>query len=177
MLDQHPLIAQNFILGGSQGQDQAQIPAARICVFDADVRLQDSLAQMLQQSGYTVIAGAYGEAAHAILRDGAFDLIVLNLESSGGVAAHALKSIRIVQPDVPLIVTAAHASAESAIAAIKANVVDYIVKPYEPSDLLLTISKALEERAQQLRQQQLLSMVSQTLETLKQSRFTEPAVR
>ncbi len=176
MLDQRSLVAQNLILT-NQSQDESQIATSRIRLFDADACLCEELAQMLQQSGYYVTAGAWSEQALATLTNDAFDLIVLNLESSGANAVRALQSIRQTQCDVALIVTTAHASAASAIAAVKANVVDYIVKPYKSRDLLLTISKALDERAQQLKHQHLLSMVSEALEALKQPGVSEPPAR
>lgn len=176
MLDPSSLLAQNIKLV-HLGQDRPQTPAARICVFDADARWCHVIGQMLQESGYCVTVRPWTEGAIAALASEAYDLIILNLESAVTNTPQILKNLRQTQHDIPLIVTTAHASAESAIAAVKANVVDYIVKPYQPSDLLLTISRALEERAQQLRQQQLLAMVSQTLEALKQSGVAETAAR
>jgi DNA-binding response OmpR family regulator len=71
--------------------------------------------------------------------------------------------------DLPMIVLTAQPTIESAVAAVKADVVDYMLKPYKIEDLLLAISRALEERAQQLRQQQLLEMVGEAMELLRRT--------
>lgn len=138
----------------------------RILVIDADPSVSASVIEALQQSGYQATTANSGGQALAILGQAQIDLIVLDLGLPEQIGLKTLRQLREIRRDTAIIVTTAHATAEGAIAALKANVVDYIVKPYPTGDLLLTIAKAIEERAQQLRQQHLLNLVSQAFESL-----------
>ncbi len=59
-----------------------------------------------------------------------------------------------------------HPTLKSAITAVKLGAADYMLKPFNVEDLAAAISKALEERAEQLRRQRLLDMIGDTLGTL-----------
>lgn len=71
--------------------------------------------------------------------------------------------------DLLIIVLTAQATIESAIAAVKTDVVDYMLKPCRTEDLILTITRALEERAEQTRHQRLLDMVGEAMEALQRA--------
>ena len=68
-----------------------------------------------------------------------------------------------------IVVLTAHATLESAIAAVKSDAVDYLLKPINIEGLSATISQALQGRAEQLQRQHLLDVVGQALDTLRQT--------
>ena len=76
---------------------------------------------------------------------------------------------RRMHPDLSIIVLTAHASLESAIAAVKTDAADYMLKPFNIDDLAATVSQALQERAEELRHQQLLNLIGNALDTLDQT--------
>jgi DNA-binding response OmpR family regulator len=85
-----------------------------------------------------------------------------------------MRRAREVRPDLAIVILTAHASVESAIAAVKSNVTDYMLKPCNLNDLAVTISRTLQERAQQLHRQRLFDMVGEAMDTLRQTeRVTE----
>lgn len=75
---------------------------------------------------------------------------------------------RQMHPDLAIIVLTAHASVESAIAAVKSDAADYLFKPVDIDDLAATVSRALQERAERRRRQHLLDMIGEAVGVLRQ---------
>lgn len=141
---------------------------ASLLVVDAQADFRSSVVQGLCQKGYAVDEASSGEEALTRLKGKRYDLVVLDvaLPESDGVGV--MRSFRNERPDLPIVVLTAHATVESAVAAVKLDVVDYMLKPCRIEDLLLTISRALEERAQQLRQERLFALVGEAMDALRQ---------
>jgi DNA-binding NtrC family response regulator len=57
-----------------------------------------------------------------------------------------LKSIKILQPEVPVILITGYAAIDNAIESMKSGAADYIPKPFTPDEILAKSRKAIEER-------------------------------
>ena len=66
-----------------------------------------------------------------------------------------LERVKRERPEVEVIVITGHASIESAVGCIRRGAFDYLAKPFQPSEVLLTLRKA-REREQLRRSNQLL---------------------
>lgn len=141
---------------------------ASLLVVDAQANSRDFVAENLRQMGYEVDEAICGEEALARVESKPYDLVVMDvvLPTSDGV--EVMRRLRTQRPGLPIIVLTTHATVESAIAAVKLNVVDYMLKPCRIEDLVLTISRALDERAQQLRHQRLLALVGEAMNVLRE---------
>lgn len=132
---------------------------ARHSVFQARALVAEpstsTTGECLGQQGYQVERIHAGCEALMALEDAPFDVFVIDTDVPGMSDAELVTRARAIQPDVLIVVLAEHATVESTIAAIKANVVDYLLKPCRSDDLLTIIARAVEERAQQTRRQQL----------------------
>ena len=126
----------------------------------------------LKRSEYTVDEASSGEEALARLESQLYDLVILDVALPGANGVEIMSRLRKAFPDLPIVVLTAHATVESAMAAVKLNVVDYMLKPCKPEDLSLTISRALEERTEQLRHQRLVALVGEAMNALRQSEAT-----
>jgi len=138
--------------------------------------LRAGLQSFLSLMGYHVEGAASGHEALKLLEGTPCDLMVLDIQMPGMSGVEVMRHAREMYPDLPVIVLTAHASVESAIAAVKLDTVDYILKPFDPKDLAATIARALQERAEELRRQRLLHLIGETLGTLgeQESRATPP---
>lgn len=136
--------------------------------MDAQANSRNFAVENLRQKGYAVDEAASGDEVLAKAKSKSYDLVVLDvaLPKSDGVAV--MRDLRAQRPDLPIIVLTTHATVDSAVAAVKLNVVDYMLKPCKIDDLVLTISRALDERAQQLRHQRLLALVGEAMNVLHQ---------
>ncbi len=149
---------------------QETLSRARLLVVDDEANLRAGLRDLLSLMGYQVEEAASGYEALELLESQHYDLMVLDIRMPGMDGIEVMHRARQMHPDLSIIVLTAHASLESAIAAVKTDAVDYMLKPFNIDDLATTISQALEERAETLRHQQLLSLIGSALDTLDQSK-------
>jgi two-component system phosphate regulon response regulator OmpR len=116
-------------------------------VVDDDARLRKLIARYLSENGFiTAGAGDAGEA-RSMLSSLAFDLIVLDLMmpgESGLTLAAALRSTS----SIPILMLTAMGEPEDRIAGLEAGADDYLVKPFEPRELLLRINNILRRTPQ-----------------------------
>ncbi|MBT5264202.1 MAG: response regulator, partial [Rhodospirillaceae bacterium] len=116
--------------------------AAHVLVVDDDSRLRDLLRRFLSDNGFRVTVAA--DAADARQRLGAleFDLIVLDVMmpgESGLDLARALHDSRAI----PILMLTAMGEPDDRIAGLESGVDDYLVKPFEPRELLLRLRTIL----------------------------------
>jgi len=122
-------------------------PQKSVLVVDDKEALRYSLRQVLELGGYEVCEAASGEEALAILRESRFAVVLLDLMLGGRVdGLRVLEAVRWRWPDMAAVILTAHASLDSALAAIRQGVDGYLLKPVEPSELLRTIAEALQRR-------------------------------
>ncbi len=103
------------------------MPTALVVEDDRDSR--DILIELVRDEGFRVEGAAtLAEARLAIERESA-DLLLLDMRLPDGDGSDLLSTEEDVAGDV--IVVTGHASAESALAALKSGAVDYVVKPID----------------------------------------------
>lgn len=143
-------------------------PPARLLLVDAEFGPAHTLIVELGRRGHQVVTAATGDEALALLRAARYDLMIVDVALPDASGTEVMRTARQLHPDLVIIVHTAQPTAESAIAAVKVNAADYLVKPCNPRDLILAVSRYLQERANQAHRQHLLSMVSETMEVLRQ---------
>lgn len=148
-------------------QDHA---AARILVVDDEANIRKTLARALELSHYDAQAVASGKEALAALAKTNYDVMLLDLKLPEMDGLETMRRAHQLQPDLMVLILTGHATIESAIAAVKSDAIDYLVKPASMSDITAAIARALKKRADQDRPQRLLRSV---LETLQQSEITD----
>jgi DNA-binding response OmpR family regulator len=119
----------------------------RTLVADDEEGIRSTLQEALQRSGYVVATASDGEEALELLRETQFDAAVVDLNLGGHVdGLRLLEAIRWRWPGTAVVILTAHGSLESAIAAIREGVDDYLLKPAKPSEVRQAIRRALEQR-------------------------------
>lgn len=121
----------------------------RILIVDSDEEIRSTLKETLQRTGYAVTTTHNGEEALALLRDTSFDAAILDLNLGSRVdGLRLLEAIRWRWPGMVVIILTAHGSLDSAIAAIRAGVDDYLLKPAQPGEVRQALQQALARRKQ-----------------------------
>jgi len=146
-----------------------EMSKAQLLVVDDEVNVRVTLSMFLQRRGYHVGEASSGLEALAQLHGTAYDLMVLDMMMPGMTGMEVMRCAREICPDLAIIVLTAHATVESAIAAVKANVTDYMLKPCNLEDLAVTVARTLQERLRQTQRQRLLSMVGEVMDSLRQT--------
>ena len=118
----------------------------KILVIDDDLEMCGLLSDVLKGEGFSVLAiGESLEASRALKKE-EFDVIVTDLKMKGLKGLDLLEEAKKVAPFTPVIIITAFGTIESAIQAMKMGAYDYITKPFQMDEIVLTIKKALENR-------------------------------
>ncbi|MEW5945349.1 MAG: sigma-54 dependent transcriptional regulator [bacterium] len=119
---------------------------ASILVVDDEEIVQIALKDWLTNDGYAVHTVGSGAAALDTLEDGNWELVLLDLKMPAMDGIETLKRIRAVDESMPVIIMTAYATVDTAVAAMKEGAYDYLVKPFNPEEMLLSIKKIIEHR-------------------------------
>ncbi len=104
------------------------------------------LSDVLKEEGFSVHTTGESFEASKILKKEEFDVIVTDLKMKGLKGLDLLEVAHKVAPMTPVIIITAFGTIESAIKAMKMGAYDYITKPFQMDELVLTVRKALENR-------------------------------
>ena len=115
----------------------------RILLADDDRSLRRVLQFKLEQNGYEVKAVEDGAAALVELESAKYDLLLSDIRMPKMDGIELLGQARNKQPKLKVILITAHATVSQAVQAVKLGAFDYITKPFEDEELLVTIEKAL----------------------------------
>src|SRR5918912_1300996 len=134
-------------IGGSM-VTSASSPAVRasILVVDDDAAMCDFLREELEHEGFRVETASSGRAGVERVKQGGIDLVVSDVKMPDLDGLDLLREVRAVDPSPYVITITAFGSIDTAIRAVKLGAYDYVTKPFELDQLLLTIDKALGER-------------------------------
>jgi len=138
---------------------------ARLLILDDEPHIRTALVEILNLEGYFTQEASSGAEALELLCQEPYDLMVLDLNLPGMDGVEVMEVALQLNPDLLIIILTGHGSLESAIAAVKSKAVDYLLKPTDAHTLICAISKALQERMEQLRQRRLVQV---TLNALRQ---------
>lgn len=121
---------------------------AGILVVDDDQDTQDLLREVLSEGGYRVVTSGSGEEALKIGQRENFDVIISDMRLGPRLnGLDVLRAYKSIQPESEVILITAFGSMETAIEAVKAGAFDYISKPFKIDEVLLQVSRALENRS------------------------------
>lgn len=119
---------------------------AKILLVEDDDISRDTLSRLLKMSGYTVKEAASGKIGLSFLDHEPFDIIITDLLLPDINGIEILKQAKDVSPSTEVILITGHASAETAVKAMKEGAFDYITKPLNFDELSILITNALEKR-------------------------------
>ena len=119
---------------------------SRVLVIDDDASLRYTLEAVLGDAGLDVEASDSGPAGLAAFEARGADVIVTDLAMPTMDGMEVLAAIRAQDPSVPVLMLTAHGSERVAVAAMKAGAFDYLPKPFDPDELVLAVTRAIEHR-------------------------------
>jgi two-component system response regulator PilR (NtrC family) len=124
----------------------ARAPRANVLIAEDEPSVRDSLADELRDEGYQVTAVEDGSAALRALDVQDFDLIVTDLRMPGADGLEVLRRAREVSPQTLVLLMTAHATVDTAVAALQQGAQDYLLKPVLFDDILHKIDHLLRHR-------------------------------
>jgi DNA-binding NtrC family response regulator len=131
-----------------------------ILVIDDDLRIRQLLRDTLAGAGLAAELCADGREAAERLQSGPFDVVLTDLLMPHFSGIEILEQALAADSDCAVVLITGHGTVESAVEAIKKGAYDYLQKPFEPDELLLTVQRALDRtrlRRENRRLQQLVA--------------------
>ena len=119
----------------------------RILWADDEIDLLKPHILFLQNKGYEVETVTNGRDAIDMLSNQNFNLIILDENMPGISGLEALQRIKILQPNVPVIMITKSEEEDIMNQAIGSEIADYLIKPVNPMQILLSIKKNLHSEA------------------------------
>jgi len=118
-----------------------------ILVVDDDTRLRELLRRYLTENQFVVSVAADAAEARKLLAGLTFDLLVLDVMMPGEDGVSLTESIRR-EDATPILLLTARGEVEDRITGLEAGADDYLVKPFEPRELVLRIATILRRAGQ-----------------------------
>jgi two-component system nitrogen regulation response regulator NtrX len=114
-----------------------------VLVVDDEPGIRKLLADILSDEGFTVATVPSGEDALELVGRELFDLVLLDVALPGMDGLETLARLREVGCRAPVVAISGHASAEQAVAAVRAGAVDFLEKPLGMERVLVTVRNTL----------------------------------
>ena len=115
----------------------------KILIVDDELTIIEVLKKLLVKSGYSVTPCLNGTHALDKLKEEVYDLMITDVRLPGIDGITLLQQATDLQSHMAVIVMTAYSEVEPAIAAMKNGAFDYVVKPFNFDELLLTVRRAL----------------------------------
>lgn len=119
----------------------------RILIVEDEEPMCELLTSFFSEKAYRVDTAHDGEQAIARLVEQDYALVITDIKLPGMSGLELLARIRVDWPEVAVIIMTAFSSISSAVEAMKLGAEDYIGKPFQLDELVITVEKAFERRS------------------------------
>ncbi|AET66269.1 response regulator with CheY-like receiver, AAA-type ATPase, and DNA-binding domains [Desulfosporosinus orientis DSM 765] len=116
----------------------------KILIADDEANMRWVLERALTKAGYEVETAEDGQLALERAAAEHPDLILLDLKMPKLDGMRVLKTLKELFPELLIVMMTAHGSTSTAVEAMKAGAHDYLLKPFDIEELLITVDKALQ---------------------------------
>ena len=118
-----------------------------ILVADDDRTIRRNLVLLLQSEGFRTLEAADGIEALSRIRSDAPDAVLLDLKMPRLGGLELLAEVGPALADLPVIVVTALGGSAAAIEAMRRGAYDYLTKPFDLEEVMMTLRRALKQRA------------------------------
>ncbi|MCF8098907.1 MAG: sigma-54 dependent transcriptional regulator, partial [Desulfarculaceae bacterium] len=118
----------------------------RILIVDDEKNYLVVLQALLADNGYEMLTAQNGSQALALAAEEEPDLVITDMRMPQMSGLDLIQRLKARFNEMPIIVMTAYGTVENAVEAMKSGATDYISKPFENTELLLTVQKALKMR-------------------------------
>ena len=130
--------------GDRRPHDEGDTPSLSIAALDDDADFREYIAGLLADDGHQVVVAADPEALFALCEDALPDVVLLDMKMGVASGEEVLSVLRERWPRLCVIVLTGYPSLESMRNTFKAEVFDYLSKPFSADVLRRSLSEAAE---------------------------------
>lgn len=100
----------------------------------------------LKNKGFTITPVTNGEDAVSMIKENVFDLVFLDEQMPGMDGLATLEQIQSLQPSLPVVMITKSEEESIMEDAIGSKIADYLIKPVNPNQILLSIKRTLDKK-------------------------------
>lgn len=119
---------------------------SNILVIDDEEVIREGMRRILEAEGYGVTTSASGRTAIEKIQELDFDVVITDLKMPGMDGIEVLKTIKILQPEVPVIIITGYSTVDTAVDAMRHGAFDYIAKPFTSDLIIDKVKKAIDHK-------------------------------
>lgn len=116
----------------------------RILVVDDEASMRQNISDLLSPLGYQICEAGNGDEALQRFRIERPHVVILDINIPKKNGLEVIKEIKALNSDTPVIIFTAYGTSERAIEAMKLGAFDYLEKPFELDEFVLTVERASE---------------------------------
>lgn len=114
-----------------------------VLVVDDKEMMRDSVGSSLRRAGFDVVTSDRAQAAVERIAQKRPDVVITDLKMPGMTGLELLEKIREIDDEVPVVLMTAFGTIETAVEAMRLGAFDYITKPFEGDELIITVKRAV----------------------------------
>jgi two-component system nitrogen regulation response regulator GlnG len=115
-------------------------------IADDEPEIAQQLGHLVHREGLTPLLANDGKEALKLVRAGDPDVLLADLRMPGMDGMELMRKVREIDPELPVILMTGYAEVQGAVRAIRAGAHDYLAKPFDHSEVLRVVLRALNER-------------------------------
>ena len=119
------------------------VRSAKILLVDDDHSLRRVLEFQLDEAGYSVVASGAGREALEFFSREEFDCLITDWRMPQMTGSQLVQQATAIKSEIPIIVITAFGDVDTAVEAMRGGAFDFITKPFNRQEILLTVEKAL----------------------------------
>lgn len=116
----------------------------KILLIEDDISFCKLLERFLEKKAFDVTIAFSAEEARLYIKKESFDLILTDLRLPDADGIVLMSEFKTSHPEIPVILMTGYSDVNTAVKAIKNGASDYISKPFNPDEVLLVITNALQ---------------------------------
>jgi len=116
----------------------------KILIVDDEKNVTSSFKKIMMQDGYEVITAGNAEEGLSIFKGANIGLLIMDIRMPGMSGLEVFSRFKEMDQKMPIIIMTAYGTTETAIQAMQLGAYDYVIKPFEVSEMKSLIKKAFE---------------------------------
>jgi two-component system, NtrC family, nitrogen regulation response regulator NtrX len=115
-----------------------------VLIIDDESEIRDSLEEILREESYAVTTAATGDEGLTLVRDAAYDVVLLDIWLPDRDGLEVLKEINALEAKPEVIIISGHGTIETAVRATKLGAFDFLEKPLSLDRTLILVKNAID---------------------------------
>jgi two-component system response regulator HydG len=118
-----------------------------VLIVDEDPAVRSACCEIASSRGFVPYGIDNLAAARSMLRGNSVDILLLDLKSPANSGLELLEEVKLLHPEIAVVVMTAFATVTSAVEAMRTGANDYLAKPFAVEDLNAVLDRATERRS------------------------------